>query len=637
MNRVYKLIWNNARNMYIAVSEIAKSHRKETLRGGKKTAAIFLAALYLCGTGFAANTVQAESNSPVLTDEQKNEIVDKVLEKLNNKTEQNKTNSVKYISVNSGNKEKKPADDSDNSKNDGAYGANSVAIGRSAKAAGQFSIALGFQSKAWNEASLSIGRGATTFNQSALAIGHEATALHIRGTAVGYYAVAGRSSIAVGPNGQALGMASVSLGEGSYVGDISFREAYKKRNNVPYYYINEVIAKDTEKWENYKNKFKEELKDLSESDAKVKLIALIMSDLNKEVKFSTAIGNQSIVGVSFGTALGFGSRVNSEKAVALGADSLAERSGNPVGYVLGEANSTLDEVITSVGLKDKYDDLKGKTDPDLPTYNELKKRYKEAVKPDDEKQALKDLKNWEKTHEEFLKNLNERKNFEGTWKGSSGVVSVGNKKTGMTRQITGVAAGSEDTDAVNVAQLKALNTKVDNNIKSITNLTTKVEKGGIKYFSVNPDNNKRTKPAKGSDNSKNDGAYGENSVAIGAFAEAADANTLALGWSVKALGQDSLALGTMVYSYGRNSNAVGNQAAALGEESSAFGNQAKAMDMGTTALGNNAMAIQNGSTAVGYQSLSTVSSTSMGTNSFALGQASLALGQRSYIGDTTFR
>ncbi|KXB88766.1 Hep/Hag repeat protein, partial [Veillonellaceae bacterium DNF00626] len=622
---------------YREISEQAYEKNKESKKASKKVNDLYNAWVSVQGAVAVGNeeTGMTRQITGVAAGSEDTDAVNVAqLKALNNKIEQNKTNPVKYISINSGNKEKKPADDSDNSKNDGAYGANSIAIGRSAKAAGQSSMALGFQSKAWDEASLSIGRGATAFNRSALAIGHESTALNIRGTAVGYYAVAGRSSTAVGPNGQALGIASVALGEGSYVGDSSFRETYKKRSNVPYYYINEVIAKDTEKWENYKKKFKEELKDLSEADAKEKLIALIMSDLNKEVKFSTAIGNQSIVGVSFGTALGYGSQVNSEKAVALGADSLAERSGNPVGYVLGEVNSTLDEAITSVGLKDKYDDLKEKTDSDLPTYNELKKRYKEAVKPDDEKQALKDLKNWEKTHEEFLKNLNERKNFEGTWKGSSGVVSVGNKKTGMTRQITGVAAGSEDTDVVNVAQLKALNTKVDNNRKA---MEKSGQNGSVKYFSVNPDNNKRTKPAKGSDNSKNDGAYGENSVAIGAFAEAADKNTLALGWSVKALGMDSLALGTMVYSYGRNSNAVGNQAAALGEESSAFGNQAKAMDMGTTALGNNAMAIQNGSTAVGYQSLSTVSSTSMGTNSFALGQASLALGQQSYIGDTTFR
>lgn len=32
----------------------------------------------------------------------------------------------------------------------------------------------------------------------------------------------------------------------------------------------------------------------------------------------------------------------------------------------------------------------------------------------------------------------------------------------MTRQIVGVAAGTQDTDAVNVAQLKKLDTKVEN-------------------------------------------------------------------------------------------------------------------------------------------------------------------------------
>ncbi|MCQ4765796.1 hypothetical protein, partial [Cloacibacillus evryensis] len=39
-------------------------------------------------------------------------------------------------------------------------------------------------------------------------------------------------------------------------------------------------------------------------------------------------------------------------------------------------------------------------------------------------------------------------------KPESGVVSIGNVK--MTRQLTGLAAGIQDTDAVNVAQIKAL-------------------------------------------------------------------------------------------------------------------------------------------------------------------------------------
>ena len=40
------------------------------------------------------------------------------------------------------------------------------------------------------------------------------------------------------------------------------------------------------------------------------------------------------------------------------------------------------------------------------------------------------------------------------WKSTVGAVSVGDASKGITRQITGVAAGAADTDAVNVAQLK---------------------------------------------------------------------------------------------------------------------------------------------------------------------------------------
>ncbi|CDO39557.1 surface protein/adhesin [Bartonella henselae] len=61
------------------------------------------------------------------------------------------------------------------------------------------------------------------------------------------------------------------------------------------------------------------------------------------------------------------------------------------------------------------------------------------------------------------------------WKSSLGAVSVGNRKEGLTRQIIGVAAGTEDTDAVNVAQLKALRGMIS-------------EKGGWN-LTVNNDNN----------------------------------------------------------------------------------------------------------------------------------------------------
>lgn len=50
---------------------------------------------------------------------------------------------------------------------------------------------------------------------------------------------------------------------------------------------------------------------------------------------------------------------------------------------------------------------------------------------------------------------------ESTWTSTKGAVSVGDTANNITRQITNVAAGREDTDAVNVAQLKKVNSKAD--------------------------------------------------------------------------------------------------------------------------------------------------------------------------------
>ena len=47
-----------------------------------------------------------------------------------------------------------------------------------------------------------------------------------------------------------------------------------------------------------------------------------------------------------------------------------------------------------------------------------------------------------------------------TWKSTASAVSVGDVTNGVTRQITSVAAGTKDTDAVNVAQLKKVETKI---------------------------------------------------------------------------------------------------------------------------------------------------------------------------------
>ncbi|WP_418845032.1 YadA-like family protein [Pyramidobacter piscolens] len=99
----------------------------------------------------------------------------------------------------------------------------------------------------------------------------------------------------------------------------------------------------------------------------------------------------------------------------------------------------------------------------------------------------------------------------GVWKSTAAAVSVGDStgNTKITRQITNVAAGTEDTDAVNVAQLKQIKAAAD------------AEK--THYYSV-----RSTETGNGS-NYNNDGAKGDNSLAAGVKANTMSHNSVAIG------------------------------------------------------------------------------------------------------------
>uniref|UniRef100_UPI0025D1B526 ESPR-type extended signal peptide-containing protein n=1 Tax=uncultured Mitsuokella sp. TaxID=453120 RepID=UPI0025D1B526 len=111
----------------------------------------------------------------------------------------------------------------------------------------------------------------------------------------------------------------------------------------------------------------------------------------------------------------------------------------------------------------------------------------------------------------------------GTWKSTAAAVSVGDASKKITRQITNVAAGSEDTDAVNVAQLKAISNTVD--------------ASKTKYYSVNDsapgaifDNEEFEKHYT---NKNNDGAKSYYAMAAGYGTYAAgDASTVIGSYSV---------------------------------------------------------------------------------------------------------
>ena len=144
-----------------------------------------------------------------------------------------------------------------------------------------------------------------------------------------------------------------------------------------------------------------------------------------------------------------------------------------------------------------------------------------------------------------------------TWKSTAAAVSVGDASKNITRQITGVAAGTQDTDAVNVAQLKAAQTH---------------------FYSVNSTDEK-------AGNYNNDGAKGKNSLAAGVGALANGNNSVAIGTKAKAQ-NDALAVGESA-SAGNNSIAIGMNASAGYSQNMALGyyaNVAKGVT-NSTALG----------------------------------------------------
>ncbi|WP_436226854.1 YadA family autotransporter adhesin, partial [Caballeronia sp. LjRoot29] len=244
---------------------------------------------------------------------------------------------------------------------------------------------------------------------------------------------------------------------------------------------------------------------------------------------------------------------------------------------------------------------------------------------------------------------------------STGEVNVG------SRTISGVAPGAADTDAVNVAQLKAVS---DQTTAAIANATTASE-GAVKYDrnadgSVNHDsvtlegtsgtalhnvaagvestdavnvgqlndaigqvnasvgdvvnnavNNAVTAAvnnavidasdplfsADGDRNTDAASATGTKAVAVGAQAVATGAGSIAMGSGAQATADNAMALGQNAVASGTGSVAMGNGAQASAESTTAVGQNSVASGAGGVALGNGAQATANNTVALGQNSV----------------------------------
>ena len=419
-----------------------------------------------------------------------------------------------------------------------AKGQGSVALGNSTKA-------LAFQSSAVGEDAKALGVGASAFGADSIAEFDNSTALGAYTNARGYQSMAaGRTSVAAGNNSVSIGYQAFA--HNGYIDRDAYnalspeeQEKYFEASGLQAYFL-----KDTSDGTDWRKIGETYLNTAVGAYSRAYKQGATFGGMTSAQEKGTAIGTYARANAKGAASLGYNAKGNVENSVALGAYSVADREKGKIGYALGGDNSTLESVLESVGQKARYDELTNIIDPLKDEYNGLLDAYYNASAGSAEQTAAKqNLDSWVAEHSDFLPAVKEKRQMLDAWQSGNGAVSVGS--AGATRQITNVAAGSEDTDAVNVAQLKDLNTKVDAN--------------KISYFSVNS-----TKTG----NQNNTGATGSNSIAVGPNASVTGSESIAIGNDVTVTGYRAIGIGSSLGSLGDVGKAEGSFATSIGYLSS---------------------------------------------------------------------
>ena len=327
--------------------------------------------------------------------------------------------------------------------------------GQGSVAIGNWSKALAFQSSAVGEDAKALGEGASAFGAGSIAEFDNSSALGAYTNARGYQSMAaGRTSIAAGNNSVAIGYQSFA--HNGYI-DRDAYNALSPEEQEKYFEasgLNAYFLKDTSDGSDWRKIGETYLNTAVGSYSRANKQGATFGGMTSAQEKGTAIGTYAKANQQGAAALGYNAKGNVENGVALGAYSVADREKGIIGYALGGDNSTLEKALESVGQKARYDELTSVIDPLKDEYNGLINAYYAATTSAEQTEAANAINAWVAEHSDFLPAAREKRQLIDAWQSGSGAVSVGS--AGATRQITNVAAGSEDTDAVNVAQLKAV-------------------------------------------------------------------------------------------------------------------------------------------------------------------------------------
>ncbi|MFR1230454.1 ESPR-type extended signal peptide-containing protein [Dialister invisus] len=402
MNRIYKVVWSKAKGCYVVVSELAKQNGKNKYGQTGDTTGLLsalLCALMLTGSAlFWPMEVSAGTQ-------------------YGDGTWADGYNTAIGIAA--------------TARGDGA-----LALGTQTKATSIRSTAIGHQAEASGADSISIGTLSGASNTHSIAIGDKARAYGIDAIAFGASANAtATNSMAVGRNARSTAGGSVAVGINTEVTQ-----------------INSVAMGATAK---------------AYGDSAVSLGVDVVSRGHSAVavganadalaQSAISIGDSTLANAHNAVSVGISSQATAERAIAMG-DSTRATAGDTV--AIGTAAKATANYAIAIG-KDALANQETATAVGIGS--EATSQYAAAFGNSAKANVM-----WGTAiGTGSLANVAagavgydpsgafHSGDTTGTWKSTLGAVAVGDTTRNKTRQIIGVAAGTNDTDAVNVAQLKA--------------------------------------------------------------------------------------------------------------------------------------------------------------------------------------
>ena len=312
MNKIFRVVWNQATQSWVAVSELTKAHKKQSSSNSLK-AVVGTAAVLL-----SINTAQAAVAIGETT--------------ANNTFTQSSAQATGNNAVAIGQNSKATKDDTialgTNSKSTNTY---TVALGRNTDAAGQRSMAFGNEAKATANDTIAFGSSSEAKKNNDIIIGKEAKSRDEGGghsVAVGYNATAGSTKTGaatdVTSTGKNTAAGGVAIGVSSYTG--------LNRNNAA---INSSVAIGAGAGAGFRaiNADGIPTGNGTDPDDNATVLAKAFGNTSTEAGNKDAANRFDYKGVDIneGTAVGRNTRAIGDQAVALGAQSIAGQGAIAIG------------------------------------------------------------------------------------------------------------------------------------------------------------------------------------------------------------------------------------------------------------------------------------------------------------------